>query len=86
MPGHSLRPWAPQVRSCYELLNPRYSQVTLPPSPPRCKPGTDIRNMQREGRHARHADRSCGWWAEVGVCPSRAPLQTGLEKVGGKAK
>lgn len=49
MPDHDLQPWAPQVRSYSELLSPRCS---LEP-PPSCKLGTDIQNMQREGRQAR---------------------------------
>lgn len=43
--GHNLQPWAPQIRSCSELLSPRCSPVTSPP--PNGKLGTDIRDMQR---------------------------------------
>lgn len=52
MPGHDLRPWAPRVGSCSEPLS---SRCSLDPPPP-CQSrelGTDVRNMQREGRQAR---------------------------------
>lgn len=94
MPGHDLRPWASQVRSCSELLSPRCS-LDHPPTPAKiaslaqtfvtCR-GREGRQDLAMGRHAWHADLACSWWAEAGVCPSWAPLQTGWEKAGSEAE
>lgn len=90
--GHNLQPWVPQTRSCSELLSPRCSPVTSRPQIASlaqtfrtCRVGEGRQDLAI-GRHAWHADGSCSWWAEASVCPAWAPLQTGLEKAGSKAK
>lgn len=93
--AHNLQPWAPGVGSYSELLSPRCSLDPSRPTPGQSrKLGTDIQDVQREGRQAgpSHgwACLACrrgmqlvgrGWGVSFW-----APLSTGLEKAGSEAK